>query len=203
MLLNYHLKDLCGRKGIRYDRKRDRYFVKYAVGAPVPEVTWKPYKSTATRQLVNLKLDKTGKLLYCEHFSARMRFVVLGDGIYLIIEPTRVLTRDGEEPLDQKLKVRISTAKNVFYHNNNYLYDMKLWLHILGGNRDEIHLGRDQGKIVVSVRSLTSRVNFGVMDDQHTGGDFLDQLKSEPFDYLISNEEVEDENPLTETSLED
>jgi hypothetical protein len=203
-LLNFNLKDLCRRRGFFHDQKRDRFYVRYT-GGVVPEITWKPYKSTSTRQLVYPRLSKTdGSLLYCEHFAGRLRFIILGEGIYLIIEPIRVLTIDGERPLDQNRNLRISTKKNFHYHNNNYLYDMKLWLHILGGNRQEMHLGYDAGKITVSLLSINSKVNFGIIDDQHTSQDFLDSLKSEPLDYDITTySEDEEGNPLTETSLED
>lgn len=201
-LLNFNLKNLCRKRGFDYDSKRDRFYIKYFGGKP-PEITWKPYKATSTRQLVYPRLSKNdGRLLYCEHFAGRLRFIVLGDGIYLTVEPIRVLTMDGVTPLDQRRNIRISTKKSFFYHNNNYLYDMKLWLHILAGNKEEIHLGHDKGKITVSILSIGSKVNFGIIDDQHTSEDFLDSLKSEPLEYLITNEEEEGDNPLTETSLE-
>jgi hypothetical protein len=80
---------------------------------------------------------------------------------------------------------------------------MKLWLHILAGNRKEIHMGYGSSRITVSVLSIYSKVNFGIFDDQHTSEDFLDSLKSEPFEYVVEDEEEEEEgNPLTETSLE-
>ena len=201
-LLNYNLKNLCWKKGFSYDPKRDRYYIRY-FGGPVPEITWKPYKSTSTRQLVYLRLNRNdGRLMYCEHFAGRLRFIVLGGGIYLVVEPFRVLTLDGENPLDQKRNVRISTKRNFFYHNNNYLYDVKLWLHILAGNKKEIYLGYGSGRITVSILSINSKVNFGILDDQHTSEDFLDSLKSEPLEYIINYAEEEEYNPLTETALE-
>lgn len=202
MLLNFNLKELCHQRGFYYDRKRDRYFIEYH-GGLLPEVVWKPYKSTATRQLVQEKLKKSGELLYYEHFAARMRFIILSKGIYLIIEPLRVLTINGIDPLDPRLNTRISTRKNVLYHNNNYLYDVKLILHILGGNRNEVHLGSRNSKVSISMLPITSLVDFGILDDQHTGEDFLDSLKSEPFDYMITEDDLENDNPLTETSLEE
>jgi len=203
-LLNYNLKDLCATKKFHYDPDRDRYYIRYFNG-PVPEITWKPYAATSTRQLVNLKINKnSGRLMYCEHFGGRLRFSIIGPrGVYLIIEPLRILTRDGSQLLDKNLNVKISTKNNVHYHNNNYLYDMKLWLHILAGNKEEIHIGPGQGKIIVSILPINSRTNFGILDDQHTGADFLDSLKSEPLEYLVSYEETEEYNPLEDSSLED
>jgi hypothetical protein len=202
-LLNYNLKELCKHKKFFYDADKDRYYTRY-FGGPVPSVTWKPYKATSTRELVNLKINKnTGRLTYCEHFGGRIRFTLLGTGVYLIIEPIRVLTRDGSQPLDNQLNIKISTKNNVHYHNNNYLYDMKLWLHILAGNKEEVHLGQEPYKIIISILPLTSKTSFGIVEDQHTGEDFLDSLKSEPLDYFVTNEDTEDVNPLNETSLED
>ncbi len=204
MLLNFYLKDQCWKKGFLYDRRRDRFFRRYFDG-PVPRVTWKPYKSTSTRQLVFLRFNNAGRLLYCEHFGGRLRFTILGDRIYLLIEPIRVLTSDGRNSLDWRWNVRISTKRSFLYHNNNYLYDMKLWLHILAGNRTEIHLGEDPGRTAVSILPITGRSTFGIIDDQHTSGDFLDTLKSEPLEYVITEDEMAEEggNPLTDSSMED
>jgi len=202
MLLNFYLKDLCRNKGFFYDRKHDRFFRKYT-GGPAPEVTWKPYSRTSTRQLVFLRVNEAGRLVYCEHFGGRLRFMMLAGGIYLVIEPARVLTEDGENPFDQYWNVRISTRKSFFYHNNNYLYDVKLWLHLLAGTSTEIHLGEGSGRITISVLPINSKTSFGILEDQHASVDFLDSLKSEPFEYDISYEEEEEDNPLTETSLEE
>lgn len=203
MLLNFNLKDLCRRKRFKPDRKRNRFFMPYYGTGAVPEVTWKPYKHTTTRKLVHIKLNANGELLYCEHFAGRLRFLILGNGIYLTIEPIRVLTVDGVNPLDQRRNVRISTKKNLWYHNNNYLYDIKLWLHLLAGNKEEIHFGRDEGRVTVSIRPIDSKVNFGIMDDRYTGEDFLDELKSEPLEYEIEETyDDDDENPLTSSSME-
>jgi hypothetical protein len=203
-LLNYNLKELCWKKGFYYDNRKDRYYRKY-YGGRIPEIVWKPYKKTTTRQLVYPRIsEKTGRLFYCEHFAGRLRFTILGDGIYLIIEPLRVVTEDGVYPIDQRRNVRISSKRNFYYHNNNYLYDMKLWLHVLAGNRNEVLLGLGEEKIVIDITPLNSKVSFGILNDQYTSEDFLDNLKSEPLQYYIEYEEEEEEaNPLTETPLED
>jgi len=202
-LLNFNLKDLCRRKGFFFDPHKERFYSIYNCG-PVPQVTWKPYKKTSTRNLVYPRTNSTtGKMSYCEHFAGRIRFTILGEGVYLVIEPLRVLTVDGKNPLDQNRSVKISTRKNFYYHNNNYLYDMKLWLHLLAGNRTEIILGENESKIIVDINPLSSTVDFGILDDQHTNEDFLDSLKSEPFEYDIEYEEEDESNPLTESSLEE
>jgi hypothetical protein len=99
--------------------------------------------------------------------------------------------------------VKISTKKNFFYHNNNYLYDTKLWLHILAANDKEILLGQGNERIVVSVLPVNARIHIGITDDQHTSQDFLDELKSEPLEYDIGYEETDETNPLTDTPLEE
>lgn len=202
-LLNYNLKALCRSKNLYYDSRKDRYYVQYYVGGLVPEIKWKPYKSTSIRELVHFKYGKNGNLLWCEHFGARIKFIILAQIPYLLIEPIRVLTRDGKNPLDKNRNTRVSTAHNRFYHNNTYLYDMKLCLHILAGNREEILMGDNSAKVGVSVVSLNSKVAFGINGDVHTGGDFLDNLKSEPLDYIIHEDDSESDNPLTEDPIQE
>jgi hypothetical protein len=201
-LLNFNLKDLLWKRKFYQDTK-GRFFIRHFEG-PLPEITWKPYKASSTRKLVNPKYNKlTGQLNYYEHFSGTLRFRIMGKGIYLIIEPIRVLTKDGVNPLDQEKNLRISTKKNVHYSNINYLYDMKLWLHILAGSKDEIEIGYGSDKIRVSVHPIDSKASFGLTDDQYTGEDILDELKSDPLEFSIKREDGEDQNPLTDGPYED
>ncbi len=201
-LLNFNLKNLCARRGFWYDKKRDRFFRK-DFGGDLPTITWKPYKVQRPRQLVYRKFsNETNTLIYCEHFGGILKFIMLGDGVYLLIEPTRVVTRDGIEPLDWKRNVVVSTKSNFRYHNNNYLYDTKLWLQLLGGTKNEIHLGPGNAKVVVSILSLNSKLSIGITDDQHTDEGFLDELKSEPMEYEVEREDKEDYNPVTENPFE-
>ena len=203
-LLNYSLKDHCRRRNFTYDRKQNRFYIKYQNGK-IPEILWKPYKKFSNRKLINQKKNKENKIVYYEHFAAKMRFKILGKGIFLNIEPTRVLTEDGVNSLDQKRNVRITTRKNSLYHNNHYLYDLKLILHILARNKNEIHIGRQDSRITVDLQPLGDTVDFGIINDQHTKEDFLDSLQSEPLEYDIIREEDEpfESNPLTQTSLEE
>lgn len=202
-LLNFNIKSLCARRGFWYDKKRDRFFKK-DFGGDLPTITWKPYKVQRNRQLVYRKFGKeTNTLMYCENFGGILRFIILGSGVYLLIEPTRVVTRDGVEPLDWKWNVVVSTKSNARYHNNNYLYDTKLWLQLLGGTKNEIHLGSGNSKVVVSILPLNSKLSVGIMDDQHTDEGFLDELKSEPMEYDIEAEGRENYNPVTENPFEE
>ena len=203
MLLNFNLKNLCRRKRFKYDIKRKRFFIPYNGREPVSDITWKPYKRTTKRKLVNVKMDKNGKPAYCVHFAGNLRFMKIGAGLYLTIEPTRVLTANGIDSLDEKRNIKISAKNNLWYHNNNYLYDVKLWLTLLAGNREEIHFGQDSGKIIVSVRPIDSKVDFGIINDRHTREDFLDKLELEPLEYEISYGGSSDYNPLTSSSMVD
>lgn len=202
-LLNFNLKDICARKGFWYDKRRERFFMK-DLKETIPEITWKPYKKQASRQLIYRRFDSDRKtLIYCEHFGGILKFLALGSGLYLLIEPTRVITKDGIEPLDWKRNVVISTKNSFDYHNNNYLYDAKLWLQLLAGSRNEIRLGGGSNKIILSIQPLNSKLPVGIRDDQHTDEGFLDELKSEPMEYVIEDEDKEEYNPVTESPLDE
>ena len=203
-LLNYSLKNHCRRRNFIYDKKQNRYYIKYQRGKSF-EIQWKPYKKSSIRKLITQKTNKENVIIYYEHFAAKMRFKILGKGIFLNIEPTRVLTADGVNPLDQKQNVQITTRKNSLYHNNHYLYDLKLILHILAGNKNTIYIGRKDSRITVDLRPLGDTVDFGIINDQYTKEDFLDSLQSEPLEYdIIKNDnEPFEVNPLTQTTLEE
>lgn len=201
-LLNFNLKKLCNRRKFWYDKRRDRFFRK-DTDEEIPIITWKPYKSKTQRQLIYRRFDSEGKtLLYCEHFGGILRFIMLGSRIYLLIEPTRVVTKDGIEALDWKRNTVVSTKNSFYYHNNNYLYDIKLWLQLLAGTKNEIYLGIGEGKITVNIQPLNSSSSFGIREDQHTDEGFLDELKSEPLEYELESEGSDNYNPITESPFE-
>ena len=204
MLLNYSLKKFCYTRKFIYDSSKDRYYTRLE-NDNFPRIEWIPYKRHAVRRLIAKKKNQQGTVMYYEHFAAKMKFMILGNNLFLLLEPHRVFTKDGETPLDQKQNTRISTRKNSLYHNNNYLYDLKFILHLFATTKNKIEIGSSNSQIVVNLEPLDSRVDFGISNDQNTGGDFLDSLESDPLKYDIIEEEEApfDANPLTQTSLEE
>ena len=200
-LLNRLLKNVCRKRGFRYDFKRQRFF-SYFDGENIPVRRWKPAKRETSRHLVYKRRKENVR--FFEHFGGRLRFVLLGTYIYLVVDPMRVLTMDGITPVDQKSSTRFHTKRNTQYHNNNYLYDVKFWLFLLSRNLDEIIFNM-LNPVKVSVKSLKMDSPKGISEDHNVDDDFLDQLKSTPLEYEAFGESLpeNEENPLTDPPLED
>jgi len=200
--LNLLLKKWCRRKGFAYDKKRQRFYAFYN-GGSIPEMRWKPAKRESTRPLVYIHKNNDFIRFY-EHFGGKLRFVELGNQFYLLIEPVRVLTADGRTPVDHGSSTRFHTKKNTQYHNNNYLYDVKFWLFLLSGNRQEILLNSVHNSVVVSVKPLMAESSKGILEDSNVDQDFLDELKSTPLEYESTGESFpeDEENPLSDPPLE-
>ena len=203
-LLNFNLKKLCRKKHFQFDNIKKRY---YANPRDNNTVSWKPYGKYSKRMLIRSKRKPDGSIMYHEHFAAVMKFIIYGKNIFLSIEPTRVLTKDYKNPLDQKDNTRVHTKNNSRYHNSTYLYDLKFILHIIAKNKEGIQIGARNSKVIISMEPLLSTVNFGIMEDQRTKKDFFESLKSEPLDFdVIEEENLENEdvisNPLVQEILE-
>ena len=200
-LLNLSLKNKCFSRGFKYDKKRSRFFAKYN-GGSLPERRWRAAKKESTRKLIFLQGE--GRNQFYEHFGGRLKFIKLGAYFYLIIDPIRVITSDGENPVDHKSSTRFHTKKNMKYHNANYLYDVKFWVFLLSGSREEILLNTTNNPIIISTQPIKLNSAFGILEDQNVDNDFLDKLHSTPLEYEYSGESFpeDEENPLADTPME-
>lgn len=201
MLLNFNLKKLCRKKHFQFDIVKKRY---YAKPRDDNTVSWKPYGRYSKRTLIHSKRKADGSIMYHEHFAAVMKFIIYGKNIFLNIEPTRVLTKDYKNPLDQKENTRVHTKSNSLYHNSTYLYDLKFILHIIAKNKEEIQIGTKNSKTIISVEPLLGTVNFGITEDQRTKKDFFESLKSEPLDFdIIEEENLENEDIISNSLVQE
>ena len=200
-LLNRILKNLCRLRGFNFDKKRNRFY-SYYNGINIKEVRWKPAKKTSTRPLVYIH-GKGFQTKFYEHVGGKIKFMQLGEIIFLLVDPVRVLTTDGRTPVEHKSSTRFHVKKNTRYFNPNYLYDVKFLVFLLAGSKKEIILNGLKNPVRVAVKPLTAKAAKGISEDRNVDEKFLDELMSEPI-FEIGGEDLPDkeENPLTENPLE-
>ena len=201
-LLNQLLKKLCRLRGFNFDNKRNRFY-SYYDGINIKEVRWKPAKKTSTRPLVYMH-GKGFQTKFYEHVGGKIKFMRLGERIFLLVDPVRVLTTDGRMPVEHKSSTRFHVKKNTRYFNPNYLYDVKFLVFLLAGSKKEIILNGLKNPVRVAVKPLTAKASEGISEDRNVDEKFLDELKSEPI-FEVGGEDFsdEEENPITENPLEE
>lgn len=112
-LLNGALREHCYHLGI-FTPKKDRaqFFCPIFEGGEAREFRWGNTGGAGgrSRALAKMKL-RTNGTQFGVHMSAYMRFIVVGDRLFLLIEPGWLFTTDGITPLEGKEVGRFSTDK--------------------------------------------------------------------------------------------
>lgn len=142
------------------------------------------------------------------HHAASMRFIEIGNKLYLLVEPRYVFTTDGFGRVDRKKAGRYSVRWGGREGNYTVLRRTLMWPRILSEGRNEVTLRTGGPESVrVAVMPLGGRSNQGILGDAKDiryllqadsagevfeDGDELDAVGEE---YLHSELDADDEGP--------
>jgi len=95
------------------------------------------------------------------HDSVTLRFVMLGEIIFLLVEPGYAFTKDGEKLLCKEKAGPLTTKRLAHEFNRQYLEHIIFWISTLAAGNDSITIPTDWGPIVISVKPVEISANFG------------------------------------------
>ena len=100
------------------------------------------------------------------HYAARIRFIVLGEDVYLLVQPGWMFTSDGVTPIDGKRMGVLSTKWGGKERNGTVLRHVLMWGQVLsgGGALVEVECGGGQVLALESVPSH-ARTMVGLTGD--------------------------------------
>ena len=167
-MLNAGLRQHCHDLHI-WTAKRDRgLFYPPIFGSAAPrKFTWGTGKF---RTLAIMKAStKEGGTSFGVHMAARMRFMLLGQALYLLIVPAWMFTMDGVRAVEGKQMGVFSTRWGGRERNAALLRNVLMWgLLIAEGQREiAINLGTEAAEAYVKVQSVPAhtRTNVGIFGD--------------------------------------
>ncbi|HEY4129423.1 MAG TPA: toll/interleukin-1 receptor domain-containing protein [Gemmatimonadaceae bacterium] len=169
-LLNAALREHCYHLGIFSPKDdRSRFFCPIFGDGKPREFRWSSGSSVGrSRSLSKMKarLDKTE---FGVHMSADMRFMSIGDRLFLLIEPGWLFTTDGITPLQGREVGRFSTLWGGKERNAAVLRNVLMWgLLIANGRRDislNLSTSREPRSLVIQPVPLHSKINRGIVGD--------------------------------------
>jgi hypothetical protein len=181
----------CGLEGDPY--RLDRFHFPPAKGDQPNIINWRPLKNTASRTVAK-PLTKEGLVTSWVHLSAYLRMLYLADKLYLQIEPTWLLTKDGKEvrtgPDVGKLLIRWTGGER----NLQVLYHIRLWTQWLRrGRPGPISVRAGDQTLDISTFPAFCEVLFGI------AGDHKDLLNALDVEAQILGDE---EDAMIETAVE-
>ena len=99
------------------------------------------------------------------HYSARMRFLILGPRIFLLLEPGWMFTSDGVTPLEGKQVTVLSTKFGGKERNAAVLRNVLMWGMLLANRQERISIGLGGAELVVDPVPALASVPVGVDGD--------------------------------------
>jgi hypothetical protein len=185
-LLNMAIGRHAHRCGLTIDsRKYGRFFFPPKNGGQ-NVINWQPYKNKASRKVAK-PMQRDGKTLFWRHLGAYLKMLYLSDRLYLQIDPTWVLTEDG-----QKVKAGPDIGRVVIRwtgqeRNLHVLYHVRFWTGILRDRRPgPISIRAGDQALEISRQPVFSQVPYGIVADHK---DLLNVLDTEA--QILSDEEDE------------
>lgn len=128
------------------------------------------------------------------HYSARMRFLILGSRIFLLVEPGWMFTSDGVTPLEGKQVTVLSTKFGGKERNAAVLRNVLMWGMLLANRQDRIRVGLGGADMVLHPVPALGSIPVGVDGDLMN----LDRIFSDGLGGEVTDEEGGDDEEIDE-----
>ena len=128
------------------------------------------------------------------HYSAKMRFLVLGARIFLLVEPGWMFTSDGVTPLEGKQVTVLSTKFGGKERNGTVLRNVLMWGMLLANRQDRIRVALGGGELVIDPVPALAGVPVGVDGDSMN----LDRIFADGFGGEVTEDEAGNDEELEE-----
>jgi hypothetical protein len=170
-LLNAGLREHCYHLGILTPKKDRTHFFCPIFGEGEPrEFRWGATGGSIGRSRALAKMKtRTNGTHFGVHMSAYMRFMAVGDRLFLIVEPGWLFTTDGITPLEGKEVGRFSTLWGGKERNAAVLRNVLMWgLLVANGKREIlINVATAKSPLHISVQSVPvyTKLTHGIGGD--------------------------------------
>ena len=205
-LLNAGLREHCYHLGIHTPKKdRTQFFCPIFREGEPREFRWGTAGGSIGRSRALAKMKaRTNGTHFGVHMSAYMRFITIGDRLFLIVEPGWLFTTDGITPLEGKEVGRFSTLWGGKERNAAVLRNVLMWGLLVANGKREIlvNVATAKSPLHVSVQSVPiyTKLTHGVGGDairldRILGGDGAGEVKRD-----AESDEIEGDRELDEVA---
>jgi len=187
--LSGHLSKLA----IKLDKKR-RYFFRPKDGATRE---WKN-KNDPSREVAAQKTNQSGDVFWVHH-AARIRFRRLVQNFFLLIEPTYIFTKDGNEPMDGDTAGKLFRQWGGKQQNDSALRNLVFWAKAIARSAPTIRVETGGEPIVIETMPSITQLSYGIELDHIKIGSLLSkpdmdlELAAEDVLYSADSQEEDDD----------
>jgi len=164
-LFNLALRKYCQNRGLHYDKKHDR-FVCLLRNGKTNLFRWRPETRFVTRRLAECVKGKEGNVLYCRHYAASLRFMLLDNDLFLKIEPTMTFTYDGYRSIRSPKLASLMSRYLSKQYNSEYLSLVRFWGKFLSKLDVMISIPLEGRAIETSSSPIATPVSVGIAKEK-------------------------------------
>ena len=174
-LLNRYLAGYLSRLAIKQER-RGRYFFR-----PHKDGTDRMWENPGDprRAVAAKKTNQTDGGHFWVHHAARIKFKRIGNGVFLMVEPTYLFTSDGQNPLEGQETGKLAIMWGGRQKNVDILRNFAFWIRTMSNGSPKITIPTGSEPIVVAAAPATARLGWGVKGDAVRISSLLKQVDTE------------------------
>lgn len=193
-LLNQSLTTHLSKLAIKRDEKGRFFFRPNKDGT---DRIWRN-KNDRARTVAAKKRNVLDGSTFWVHHAARLRFRLLGNRYFLVIEPTYLFTSDGEHPLGGQQMGRMVMMWGGRQKNPDILRNIVFWAKAIAKSQRQIRIETGGEPITVSAIPASSLINIGIPGDHVRIGSLMRSVDSELDDAaknveIVPRDEIEEE----------
>jgi hypothetical protein len=174
-LINMAVSRHLIRAGLTADDGRSGRFFFPAKGGGTRVITWTPRRRRATRTVAKPVL-RDGQVRYWRHLGAYVGAIFLANRMYIKIDPTWVISKDGTTPsggpeITKKVARWTGPERNL-----QLLFHVRFWTSVLRGNRGgPVTIWAGDQRIEVATVPAMIQQAYGIARDQRDLMQLLDE----------------------------
>ena len=160
-LFNLALRKYCESRGLYYVKKHRRFVCPLKEGR-TRSFTWRPGTKLIRREIATCIKGKEGKILFCKHHAASLRFMFLDDDIFLKISPTMTFTYDGYRSIRSPKLASLMSRYLSKQYNSQYLSLTRFWAKFLSKLDVVISIPAGKESIEIESEPVVVPVDVGI-----------------------------------------
>ena len=198
-ILTSEVKKFCQNKGLYFDKVGKQFYGDKKIISSA-KFSWIPHVRTGKRGLIipYTKQDKeTGKdtTYFYRHRATGLKFLIIGNELFLQINPGWEFTVDGSTLIQGKRKSVLNTRLRSRVRNNAEFDEMRFWAWILSDGT-KITMGSNNATIQIDSKPLSFKISYGIYGDHKP---IPDEIKEPPpiveepdnFESIIADQELD------------
>jgi hypothetical protein len=164
-LFNLAFEKYCENRNMHYDRDHNRFVCLLKDGEDY-SFGWRAKTKFIRRKVARRVFNKTGQLVFCINYGVGLNFMYIDKSLFLKIEPTKVFTHDGFEPIRKEKLASLMSLYLSKEYNSAYLSSVRFWAKFLSKLDVEISIPVGTQAIRIDTNPVGTKMLVGIANEE-------------------------------------